>query len=201
MSTKLEIWNDTKADYLKKYLLFGAIDEGCAKNFAEWVIKCNHIPNEKNKKPLSVFINSQGGETCSGFAIIDMMKLSNVPVATICLGSLQSMAVLIAAAGTKGYRFVSQNTEIMAHQFYLSIDSAKFHEVEEVYKGASHVKTLFQNFFKQNSTMTSKQINSIVFGKSDIWLTAKDMVKLGLADHIICEDTIPLLKKEFPDIL
>ena len=64
----------------------------------------------------ALLINSPGGSTSAGFAILDTMAFIKPDVQTICTGMAASFAAVILAAGTKGKRLALPNSEIMIHQ-------------------------------------------------------------------------------------
>ena len=65
---------------------------------------------------IPVFINSYGGEIYALTAMRDLIKSSPKPVATVGVGMAMSCGASLLAAGTKGFRFASENTHIMIHQ-------------------------------------------------------------------------------------
>lgn len=54
---------------------------------------------KKNRTPITVFINSIGGNVAAGFSIIDSILLSKTPVKTVNIGRAYSMGYLIFLAG------------------------------------------------------------------------------------------------------
>jgi len=71
---------------------------------------------ESSKKPIHIYINSQGGVVSSGLGIYDTMQYVLPPVSTWCVGQACSMASLLLAAGTPGMRHSLPNSRIMIHQ-------------------------------------------------------------------------------------
>ena len=49
--------------------------------------------------PITLFINSPGGEVSSGLALYDVMQAASCPIRTVCLGLAASMAALLFIAG------------------------------------------------------------------------------------------------------
>src|SRR5579863_3904250 len=60
---------------------------------------------EDPEKDISLYINSPGGGTTSGLAILDTMNLVEPDIVTYCVGQAASMAAVLLAAGTKGKRY------------------------------------------------------------------------------------------------
>jgi len=166
---------------LGTFMLFGGIDGTTAFQACEFVIKANMLQQSNN--PLTFLINSTGGSVNDGFAIIDIMETSRLPVQTIGTGIIASMGLLILSAGTPGTRVLTQNTEVMAHQWWGGMEG-KFHELMAATNEHLRLKQMFIDHFKRHSSMTEKQINDILFAPSDRWLTPKECKKYGLVDRV-----------------
>lgn len=68
------------------------------------------------EKDISLYVNSPGGSTVSGMAIVDTMNFIKPDVSTICVGMAASMGAIILTSGAPGKRFALPNSEIMIHQ-------------------------------------------------------------------------------------
>ena len=168
---------------LGSFMLFGDIDGYTAYTACNFIIKANML--QPNSDPLTMFLNTGGGGTNDGFSIIDIMETSRLPVQTVGTGLIASMGLLILAAGAKGSRVLTKNTEVMAHQWSAyGIDGVKFHELVAMSAAHARLKQTFINHFLRHSTMTEKQINDIVFAPSDRWLTPQECKKYGLVDRV-----------------
>src|ERR1700751_467011 len=75
---------------------------------------------EDPEKDISLYINSPGGITTSGLAILDTMNLVEPDIVTYCVAQAGSMAALLLAAGTKGKRYASPYSRILIHQPHAS---------------------------------------------------------------------------------
>lgn len=177
---------------LGAYMLFGGIDQHVSADACEFIIKANIL--QASDGPLTFLINSEGGHVNDGFAIIDVMETSRLPVQTVGTGLIASMALLILAAGSKGTRTLTKNTEIMAHQWMGGMEG-KFHELMAVTSEHLRLKQLFVDHFMRHSTMSEKQINDVLFSPSDRWLTPKECLKYGLIDRVTDYLDIPESKK------
>ena len=74
------------------------------------------LEQEGPKMPITVFINSPGGEIFSGFAIFDMLKFVTCPITTVVTGFAASMGSILSLAADKGRRFAMPQSKIMIHQ-------------------------------------------------------------------------------------
>ena len=71
---------------------------------------------EDPEKDISLYINSPGGITTSGLAILDTMNLVQPDIVTYCVGQAASMAAVLLACGTKGKRYSLPYSRILIHQ-------------------------------------------------------------------------------------
>lgn len=71
---------------------------------------------EDPEKDIFIYINSPGGSITAGMAIFDTMRYVKPDVSTMCVGLAASMGAFLLAAGNKGKRFATPNSEILIHQ-------------------------------------------------------------------------------------
>lgn len=75
-----------------------------------------HLDAEDPDQPISLYINSPGGEMTGFFAILDTMRFVQAPVHTICVGQAASAAAVLLAAGAPGHRYALPNARVLLHQ-------------------------------------------------------------------------------------
>lgn len=163
------------------HMFFGEVDIDSSYAACEFILKSNLLSCSTDA--LTLVLNTVGGEAGDGFAIIDMMENSRLPIATVGVGTIASMGVLLLSAGTKGLRTLTQNSEVMAHQFSAYF-GGKQHEL--IAAGVSF-KMLEERFFKhflRHSNMSQKQIKDVLFAPSDRFLTPAECLKYGLIDRV-----------------
>jgi ATP-dependent Clp protease protease subunit len=94
------------------------------------------------------------------------------------------MGAVILAAGTKGYRFVSPNSQVMVHQPLIAggIPGGSCSQIESVANSLIKTKTELDQFL---SKLTGKPIKTIrkLTGK-DTYMNAKEALQYGLVDKI-----------------
>lgn len=139
---------------------------------------------EKHPNQIKMIINSYGGEVPSMFALVDTMKGSKVPIYTYGLGTIASCGLMTFIAGEKGKRFLTRNTSILSHQFsWLSM--GKEHELIASNKQVQIISNNILLHYKKCTGLSDKQIKEYLLPAHDVWLSAKEAVKLGIADEII----------------
>ena len=176
--------DDNKSLSESNYLMFFkefTLDN--ASTAVEFIITKNLI--EKNRpKMIKMLINSPGGDVASCFSIVDTMKGSKIPVYTYGLGEIASCGLLAFVAGRKGSRFITENTSILSHQFsWLSF--GKEHELMATVKEFNNTSMRILNHYKKCTGLSEKDIKKYLLPPEDVWLTAQEAVKYGLADAIV----------------
>ena len=166
---------------LGAHLLFGEINTPSVYQAVNFIIKSNFIFDHDTQ--LTMMVNSPGGSVSDGFALIDVMETSRLDINTVGLGQVASMGVLIVAAGTKGKRVITKNTEIMAHQFSTMI-YGKYHELVASQKYHEKLERTFIDHFVRHTSMSEKQVRDIMFSTTDRWLTPKEAKKYGICDEV-----------------
>src|SRR3972149_1642047 len=71
---------------------------------------------EDPEKDIQLYINTPGGIVPAGLAIYDTMQFVKPAVATTCVGLAASIAALLLAGGSKGYREASPLSRVLIHQ-------------------------------------------------------------------------------------
>lgn len=74
------------------------------------------LESDNPEKPITMYINSPGGEVSSGLAIYDTMTYIKSPVSTVCVGAAASMAAILLIGGEAGKRYALPHSTIMVHQ-------------------------------------------------------------------------------------
>lgn len=177
-------FDDISLESLGSHMFFGYVEQQTVKQAIEFILKANVL--FKNDRDLTLYLNTFGGSCYDGFALIDVMDISRLPVRTVGMGNIISMGVLLLCSGTKGKRIITRNTQVMAHQFH-NHNEGKFHELVSSHKSDLYLEKQFIAHFQKHSNMTEKQVKDIVFGPSDRWLSPLECKKFGLIDHIIDE--------------
>jgi len=149
-----------------------------------WIIENNLMPDPRRRKELTLIINSPGGEVHSAFALIDTMKGSAIPIKTIGIGMIASCGVLTFMAGAKGKRLLTPNTSILSHQYSWG-SKGKEHELFARVREFELSTERMLTHYKKCTGMPEKKIREILLPPEDVWLSAKEAVKYGIADKVV----------------
>lgn len=164
------------------HIITGVIDESTIDAAIRWLIYEN-IENS-TPKTLSLYINSPGGSLCDAFALIDMMQNSKHNIRTVGMGNVMSAAFLIFAAGTRGQRYIAKNTSILCHQFSEDVEG-KFHDIKAQMRESENMNKRMVEILRECTDLSTRDIKTKLLPPSDVWLSVEEVVKLGVADHIL----------------
>lgn len=133
------------------------------------------------KRQITIKINSTGGFVYDALAIVGRIKSSKCTIRTIGYGAIMSAATLILAAGSK--RKISKYAWFMVHEAnFESSGSVSEHAAivaqakREESQWASHMQLL---------SKTSKQWWLDAVQNKNTYLTAEDLLTLGVVDEVI----------------
>ena len=149
-----------------------------------WIIENNLMSDRRRQKELTLIINSPGGEVHSAFALIDTMKGSAIPIRTIGIGMIASCGILTFMAGKKGRRLPTPNTSILSHQYSWG-STGKEHELFARVREFELSTERMLTHYKKCTGLGEKKIREILLPPEDVWLSADEAVKYGIADKIV----------------
>jgi ATP-dependent Clp protease protease subunit len=163
------------------HFLIGEIDEENIQKCIKWI---TYESLDHREKILTLYINSTGGSLYDSFALIDIMRHSNHPIRTIGIGSVMSAAFLIFASGTAGQRYAAKNTSFMCHQFSESMDN-KYHDLKATMRENDLCNDKMIVVLKDATGLAPSVIKKKLLPASDVFLTAEEVIDIGIADHIL----------------
>ena len=172
-----------EADLYKSgiYLFMDPVTADTCKDAIEFILKQN--TEKKKQKRLQFMICSPGGSIPDGFALIDIMKGSKIPIHTVGLGCIASCGLLLFITGEKGHRVLTPNTSILSHQFSWG-SWGKEHELFAQVKEFELSTKRMLNHYKKCTGLTEKEIREYLLPPEDVWLAGPEAKKLGICDNI-----------------
>lgn len=163
------------------YLLMDDICNESIKPVIEWIIDTNF--SEESPEMLNLMVCSGGGDLSAGFALIDVIRGSSIPVRTIGIGQIASAGLMIFMAGVKGHRILTPNTAILSHQYSWG-SAGKHHELISASKAFDLTSKMLSDHYKKCSNLSEDKIKKILLPPHDVWLSAEEALKYGLCDTI-----------------
>ena len=140
--------------------------------------------SKKPKKTLKLYVNTVGGDLYETFALIDVMKSSYHHISTIGIGAVMSAGFLILASGKHGERYVGKNTGIMNHQHSDTMES-KMHDMKAQMKENTNCEQRCMQILRDATGYSLSDVRKKFNNPSDQYFTAKQLIDLKIADHIL----------------
>jgi ATP-dependent Clp protease protease subunit len=136
---------------------------------------------ENPDSDISVYINSPGGSTVAGMAILDTMRYIKPQIRTVCVGMAASMGAVLLMAGEKGKRLALPNCEVLIHQ----PSGGARGQATDV---AIHAEWILKTKRKLNalmSEMTGQPLHKIEADvERDYFMSAEEALAYGIIDEI-----------------
>lgn len=131
-------------------------------------------------------ISTCGGSAIEMFGIYDVMRgiREDVPIHTYGIGKVMSAGVLLLAAGTKGKRRIGRNCRVMIHGVMGGYHGTLTNMENEI----AEVKWIQERYIEnlvEESFLSKKKIKSMLNKQVDVYLSAEQAVKYGIADIVI----------------
>jgi len=140
---------------------------------------------------LRLYVNSPGGDVDQGFALIDVMRWSRIPIHTTALGTVASMALLIFMAGARGHRTVMPHCSLLSHRF-ATITGGNHADLIAARVQQDLIHRRIVNHYRTTTVLDNDAlIESTVLQSTDRWLTPAEAVAYGIADHVWSPTTTP----------
>lgn len=170
----------------RKLFLNADIDQFSVSDIVRHIMQINKEDKDiepSERKPILLYITSNGGEVDSGFELIDVISNSKTPVYTINLGYQYSMGFLIGLAGHK--RFATRNAKFLMHDGsnFIYNSGTKAQDQMEFNK---RVEERIKKYILSRSSLTSEEYDSKL--RVEWYLFAEEAKDKGFIDSIIGED-------------
>ena len=135
------------------------------------------------RKPILLYLTSNGGEVDSGFELIDVITSSITPVYTINIGYQYSMGFLIGLAGHK--RYATENAKFLMHDGsnFVFNSGSKLQDQMEFQK---KVEERIRQYVLSRSNVSAEEYDSKL--RVEWYLFADEAKEKGFVDYILGED-------------
>lgn len=159
-------------------LLTGEVD----KDLAEKTIRQLLLLESISEDPITLLIDSPGGDVYAGFSIFDMIRFVKSPVRIVGMGLVASAAALILLAVPRARRFGLPNSSYLIHQPLSGIQGVatdiEIH-ARELDKAKRHLNELIAEATGQSFERVSQDTDR------DYWMNASEAKEYGLIERIV----------------
>lgn len=147
--------------------------------------------------PITLLIDSPGGNLLAGMMVYDLIKVLDAPVRTVAMGLAASMGQFLLSAGTKGHRWVFPSARVMMHQPSSGIGGS----AEDIRIQVEQHRLTRKHFEEEQAKNTGQSIETIHRdSERDRWFNAHEAVDYGLADHVVSSwNQVKVLKMKTPE--
>jgi ATP-dependent Clp protease protease subunit len=171
------------SDRLRDVYLIGDIEKDTARSCIE---RLRELANDNNR-PITLYINSAGGNVTDGLAIHDSIRhiiSRGIEVTIIVQGMAYSMGSIVLQAASDGRRLAFPHSWIMIHE------PAKWAGWQSTTAAAQHLERLKQmqdQIYRILSSRSGKPLRQIIKDtkRNDFYLDARKALDYGLIDLVV----------------
>lgn len=141
-----------------------------------------HLQRQDSTTPITLYINSPGGEVQSGLALYDVMQAVSCPIRTVCLGMAASMGALLFIAGDE--REILPHSRVMIHDPLIGAGAGgSALSVKARADDLMRIRDITADVIARHSGMSIERVFELT--ASDTYFEAEEAVEAGLADRVI----------------
>lgn len=162
----------------RRLFITGEINADSALDFFKQVMLLNL---EDDKAPISVFINSPGGEIDNGLLIYDAIIGSKAPIHTFCIGCAYSMGAVLFTCGKT--RYLLPHSKLMLHEPLLGGKiGGNASSIKSISESLLETKAMMNKLLAFHTGKTELEMDELT--AYDHYFSAQEAVDMGLADGI-----------------
>lgn len=166
-------------------LLSDRISQGSVKDVIKDIFEINaddtakaEIYRDWKRTPIMLFINSYGGSVYDGLSLVDVIKRSETPVHTVCIGSCMSMALWVWMAGAQ--RLVGELSTLMFHDLSTCLaDSTE--GIKQELNELTRLQNLFVAEITEKSMVKEEILRDYITRKAEWYIPASEAMSLKMA--------------------
>ena len=141
-----------------------------------------YLQRQDPEAPITLFINSPGGEVQSGLALYDVMQAVSCPIRTVCLGMAASMGALLFIAGDN--RDILPHSRVMIHDPLIGTGAGgSALSVKARADDLMRIRDVTAEVIARHTGMPLDEVFSLT--ASDTYFEADEAVRRNLADRVV----------------
>ncbi len=153
-----------------------------SKESADQVIRNLLVLDSESNDPITMYINSPGGDVDGGFAIYDMVRFISSPVTMVGVGLVASAASLVLLAVPAERRVGLENSTYLIHQPLSQMKGV----AADILIHAENIERLRAKLDKIIADATGKSVEEVSKDtERDHWLYSEEAVEYGLISRTI----------------
>lgn len=190
------VWNPKQTVFFgptsRSILISGTISQEVSDAVVSQLLELNAIDP---KEPITLYLNTLGGDVISALAIYDMLQIIQAPIITIVNGACYSCGLVLLAAG--GMRLATPLSTFHYHQVVMNppqmLSHTMFDSTGEFYQ---LLQRRIDKILLERSGMDKDEWEQHFAGNMSKHFTAEQAVEYSFLDDLIEYSSKPELKKE-----
>lgn len=163
----------------RELVLLGEIEPAMSQHACQCV---RHLERTDPRAPITVFVESPGGEVGAGLAIYDALRAVSCPIRTVCTSLAASMGAVVFMAGDE--RFMYPHAELMVHDPLIPQGAGgSALAVQEASRRLMSVRATLTRLLAERSGLSLRRVQRLT-GK-ETRLSAERALELGFATAIV----------------
>lgn len=142
--------------------------------------KKERVYSQWERKPIKLYINTEGGSIYDGLALVDIIKMSKTPVHGICVGSAMSMGLWIYSSCHK--RIIGENATLMFHDISTYIYD-KTEVIKQEIKELERLQSMLIKEIMRKSLVKEETLRDYITRKAEWYISPNEAIDLRLADE------------------
>jgi ATP-dependent Clp protease protease subunit len=135
---------------------------------------------ESKKKPITIYLNTGGGQVDIGLALCSVIKASKTPVHVVILGMAASMGALLAIVAHKTFAY--EYSDVLIHDGSCFMMGST-NKVKDHMRFQEEKEAQIKDLIVSNTKITSERYDEQQ--DREWWMTAKTAMEYGIVDEII----------------
>lgn len=163
----------------RKIFLQGEINSEMATMFISQLM----YMEQEIDKPVTIYINSRGGEVNAGLLIYDAIQGSELEIHMVCLGIAASMAAIILAGGQRGRRYILKHSKVMIHEPLIANGlGGSASSIQNISESILETRNIVNGILASHTDKTVEEVNQAT--SFDNFMNAEEAISFGICDVI-----------------
>lgn len=146
------------------------------------IAQLEYLDSVDPEAPITLQINSPGGEVYSGMGLIETMNFISAPVSTCNIGMCASMGSMLLMSGEPGKRSALPHTRVMIHQPLSGVKG----QASDIIIEAKEVERCRTELYEVIHKCTGQPLDKIqADADRNYWMTPEEALNYGIIDTII----------------
>lgn len=171
----------------RRLYINGMVDDDIVTSIGYHILRYNRLDkgiDKKDRKPIILYINTDGGSLYSGNSLISIIQSSITPVHTVNLGRCFSMGFLLFIAGSK--RYTLDNGVFLLHDGSNGGFDSNAKLVDKIEFEKNVLEKKIKDYVLERTGITSKAYDRNY--RKEWYMSSEKAKELEICDFIVGED-------------